>query len=357
MRTLAVVGGGVIGLAVAWHAAEVGWSVTLLDPAVAAGASWIAGGMLAPLSEGWPGEDRVLAFGAASLARWPRFAARLEAATGVGVFVADQTMTVALDQADVADLHTVADWVTERGHQVRLLDRAAVRELEPTLSRTVRAALFAPTEPAIDNRKLMVALRSAAQAAGVVVRARTVHSLTELDHDQIVLATGAASAKLWPELPIRPIKGEILRLRQRPGVAPAPRRVVRARVHGRPLYLVPRPDGIVVGATHYEAGFDATVTVAGVRDLISDAETVLPGIGEYELTEASAGFRPGSPDNLPVIGRLTDRIVAATGHGRNGMLTVPITADAVVGALGGKALPDADVADPQRFSTIAGDIR
>ncbi|MFF3221874.1 glycine oxidase ThiO [Nocardia suismassiliense] len=351
MRTLAVVGGGVIGLGVAWRAAEAGWSVTLFDPAVGSGASWVAGGMLAPLSEGWPGEDRVLAFGAASLARWPEFAARVEAAAGVSVLVADATLTVALDAADAADLRTVAEWVGGRGHELQVLDRAGVRALEPNLARTVRAGLHASAEPAVDNRRLLAALRQAAEAAGVQVRAESVTALDELTHDQVVLAAGASSARLWPELPVRPIKGEILRLRHRPGVAPAPHRVVRARVHGRSVYLVPRPDGIVVGATQYEAGFDTAVTVAGVRDLIADAEAIFPGIGEYELAEASAGSRPGTPDNLPLLGRLSNRVIAATGHGRNGMLTMPLTVDAVLAQLTDTPLPEAEPADPQRFST------
>ncbi|WP_406234132.1 glycine oxidase ThiO [Nocardia sp. NBC_01009] len=350
MRTLAVVGGGAIGLAVAWRAAQAGWTVTNFDPAVGSGASWVAGGMLAPLSEGWPGEDRVLEFGAASLARWPDFAGRVEAATGVHVFVADQTLTVALDGADAADLRTVADWVGGRGNELHLLDRAGVRACEPALARTVRAGLLAPAEPAIDNRRLLDALRQACVAEGVEFRAESVAALDALPHDQIVLAAGAASAGLWPQLPVRPVKGEILRLRHRPGATPPPTRVIRARVHGRPVYLVPRADGIVVGATQYEAGFDTAVTVAGVRDLIADAEAVLPGIGEYELAEASAGSRPGTPDNLPLIGRLTDRIVAATGHGRNGMLAVPLTADAVLSVLDGTVLAAAEAADPQRFS-------
>ncbi|MBF6232188.1 glycine oxidase ThiO [Nocardia farcinica] len=349
MRTLAVVGGGAIGFAVAWRAAEAGWRVTLFDAAAGSGASRVAGGMLAPLSEGWPGEDRVLEFGAASLARWPDFAARLRSATGIDVFVADATLTVALDAADAADLRTVADWVGERGHDLRLLDRAGVRAIEPALARTVRAGMLS-AEPAIDNRQLFRALHAAATAAGVDVRAESVTDLTALTFDQVVLAAGAASAGLWPGLPVRPVKGEILRLRHRPGAAPAPRRVVRARVHGRPVYLVPRADGIVVGATQYEAGFDTTVTVGGVRDLIADAEAVLPGIGEYELAEASAGSRPGTPDNLPLIGRLSERVVAATGHGRNGMLAVPLTVDATMAALGDAPLPEAAAADPHRFT-------
>ncbi|MFI6042433.1 glycine oxidase ThiO [Nocardia sp. NPDC051321] len=351
MRTLAVVGGGVIGLGVAWRAAEAGWSVTLFDPAVGSGASWVAGGMLAPLSEGWPGEDRVLEFGAAALARWPEFAADIAAATGVSVFVADATLTVALDAADAADLRTVAEWVGGRGHELRVLDRAGVRALEPNLARTVRAGLHAPAEPAIDNRRLLAALRTGATAAGVQIRAESVDALDALPHDQIVLAAGAASARLWPGLPVRPIKGEILRLRHRPGVTPAPSRVVRARVHGRAMYLVPRADGIVVGATQYEAGFDTAVTVAGVRDLIADAEAIFPGIGEYELAEAGAGSRPGTPDNLPLLGRLSDRVIAATGNGRNGMLTMPLTVAAVLAQLAGAPLPEAEPADPQRFST------
>ncbi|WP_024801805.1 glycine oxidase ThiO [Nocardia sp. BMG51109] len=353
MRTLAVVGGGVIGLSVAWRAAESGWSVTVFDPAAGSGASWVAGGMLAPLSEGWPGEDEALEFGAAALARWPEFADRIRAATGVPVFVAEQTLTVALDAADAADLRTIADFVTGHGHELRLLDRPGVREVEPDLARTVRAGLLAPTEPAVDNRALVEALRRCCARAGVHIRAESVSAVDDLDHDRIVLATGAAAARLWPSLPVRPVKGEILRLRHRPGAPPPPRRVIRARVHGRPLYLVPRGDGIVVGATQYEAGFDTAVTVAGVRDLIADAEAVLPALGEYELWETSAGARPGTPDNLPLIGRLTDRVIVAAGHGRNGILGVPITAEAVAALLADEVLAEAKAAEPHRFSEVS----
>ncbi|WP_019932385.1 glycine oxidase ThiO [Nocardia sp. BMG111209] len=356
MRTLAVVGGGVIGSAVAWRAAAAGWSVTLFDPAAGTGASWVAGGMLAPLSEGWPGETEALRFGAAALSRWPDLAAELRQATGIDVLVAAATLTVALDAADAADLRTIADFVGTQGHHMQLLDRAGVRATESTLARTVRAGLLAP-EPAADNRLLLQALSRAGTAAGVHLRPETVTTLDDLDHDRVVLAPGAAAARLWPQLPIRPVKGEILRLHHRPGTPPPPRHVVRARVHGRSLYLVPRANGLVVGATQYEAGFDTTVTVAGVRDLIADAEAVLPGIGEYELAEAAAGSRPCTPDNLPLIGALTDRVIVAAGHGRNGILGMPITADAVLALLAGDTLPEAKAADPHRFPQISGGTR
>ncbi|CAM2826862.1 glycine oxidase ThiO [Skermania piniformis] len=345
MRSLAVVGGGVIGLAIAARAADQGWVVTVHDPAPARGASWVAGGMLAPLSESWPGEDAVLGFGAAALERWPGFARWLGRDD---LFTATTTLTVALDTADIADLRTVADWVGERGHELRLLNRAEIRAVAPGLARAVRAGLLSLAEPAVDNRALVGALLAAAVKSGVRY-AEVVHDLADVTADQVVLAAGAASAELWPGLPVRPVKGEILRLRTRPGVARPPAQVLRARVHGRPVYLVPRADGLVVGATQYESGNDTAVTVGGVRDLIADAETLLPTLGEYELAEVSAGLRPMTPDNLPLLGRVSDRVVVATGHGRNGVLTTPLTADAVLAALAGETLEVARCADPHRF--------
>jgi glycine oxidase len=148
---------------------------------------------------------------------------------------------------------------------------------------------------------------------------------------------------------LRPIKGEILRVGVRETSLPPPRHTVRGPVHGRQVYLVPRPDGLVIGATQYEAGFNTEVTVGGVRDLIADAERIVPGIAEYELLEWIAGLRPGTADNLPLIGWLEPGVLAATGHYRNGFLLAPVTAGAVVGLLGGEPLPaEVKAADPLR---------
>ncbi|MEE2031004.1 glycine oxidase ThiO [Rhodococcus chondri] len=349
MATVSVVGGGVIGLSVAWRAACAGWTVTVHDPAPGSGASWVAGGMLAPLSEGWPGEDRVLDLGAASLQRWPDFGARLQRTVDTELFTSGPSLTVALDTADAADLRTIADWVSGHGHEMRILSRAEVRALEPELGPRIRLGLLAPTELSVDNRALVDALRRAAAETGVRFVDAPVRDVADLTADRVVLAAGSASAKLWPELPVRPVKGEILRLRTRPGATPSPQRTVRGSVHGRPVYLVPRDGGLVVGATQYEA-VDTQVTVAGVRDLIADAEALFPAIGEYELHEASAGLRPMTPDNLPLIGRVSERVIAATGHGRNGVLLTPITVDAVLAELGDESLPEAKYADPRRFT-------
>jgi glycine oxidase len=135
---------------------------------------------------------------------------------------------------------------------------------------------------------------------------------------------------------VRPVKGEILRLRCRPGSLPPPARTVRGLVEGRPVYLVPRENGgLVVGATQYEAGFEEAPRVGGVRDLLADAERLVPAVADYALVEAGAGVRPGTPDNLPVVRPLEPGVLAATGHGRNGMLLLPGTLAEVAALLGG----------------------
>lgn len=159
------------------------------------------------------------------------------------------------------------------------------------------------------------------------------HDLSAVEADAVVIANGIDAPALWPGLPVRPVKGEVLRLRWRKGCMPLPRRVIRARVHGRQVYLVPRADGVVVGATQYEHGRDTAPVVSGVRDLLDDACAVLPALGEYELAECGAGLRPMTPDNLPLVHRLDARTLVAAGHGRSGFLLAPWTAEQIVSEL------------------------
>ncbi|WP_304118599.1 glycine oxidase ThiO [Mycolicibacterium bacteremicum] len=325
---LAVIGGGVIGLAVARRAAADGWSVRV-HRTPERGASWVAGGMLAPHSEGWPGEEAQLAIGLESLKLWHTgFLAGLPE----GIVTARKSLVVAVDRADVADLQTVAKWLSAQGHPVT--PTTAARDLEPLLAQGIRHGFTADTELAVDNRALVGALEQACEAAGVQW-APPVTDLAEVDADVRVIANGIDAPTLWPGLSVRPVKGEVLRLRWRKGCMPLPQNVVRARVHGRQVYLVPRPDGVVVGATQYEHGRDTTVVVTGVRDLLDDACAVMPALGEYELAECAAGLRPMTPDGLPLVGRLDERTLVATGHGRNGFLLAPWTAEQIAAELRG----------------------
>ncbi|UQX03460.1 glycine oxidase ThiO [Streptomyces sp. RerS4] len=351
MKRLAVVGAGAIGLTVAWRAAAAGWTVTLYDPDPARGASWVAGGMLAASSEGWPGEEELLGISALSLGRWPEFAERLAAASGLPSGLrTDGTVIVGMDSADLKELDVLADWLAEHGRPVARLTGRELRRREPALSQGIRAALDVPEDLAVDNRLLLAALQAACTAAGVRLVRERVTDLSALAADQIVLSAGAHSAALHPMARVRAAKGEILRVRSRAGVLPPPGRTVRGLVYGRRVYLVPRHDGLVIGATQHEVGHDREVTVGGVRDLIADAETILPTVAEYELVAADAGLRPMSPDNVPLIGRVDARTVLATGHGRNGLLLAPLTADAVLAELDDRALPEAAAAHPRRFA-------
>jgi glycine oxidase len=291
------------------------------------GASWVAGGMLAPHSEGWPGEDRLLQLGLASLALWhDGFLDGLPA----DVVTARESLVVAVDRADAADLRTVGEWLAAKGQPVTLT--SAARDIEPLLAQGIRHGFVAETELAVDNRAVVEALYAHCERLGVRF-APPVTDLSEAQADTVVIANGIDAPTLWPGLPIRPVKGEVLRLRWRRGCMPVPQRVIRARVHGRQVYLVPRADGVVVGATQYEHGRDTAPAVAGVRELLDDACAVLPALGEYELAECAAGLRPMTPDGLPIVERLDERTLVAAGHGRNGFLLAPWTAERIAAEL------------------------
>jgi glycine oxidase len=325
--SLAVIGGGVIGLSVARRAAQAGWSVRV-HRSGERGASWVAAGMLAPHSEGWPGEERQLQLGLESLRLWHD--GGYTDGLPERVISARESLVVAVDRADVADLRTVADWLSAQGHPV--VWESTVRDVEPLLAQGIRHGFRAPTELAVDNRALLEALAVACERYGVHWHG-PVTALAAVDADAVVIANGIDAPRLWPDLPIRPVKGEVLRLRWRKGCMPVPHRVIRARVHGRQVYLVPRVDGVVVGATQYEHGRDTAPVVSGVRDLLDDACAVLPGLGEYELAECGAGLRPMTPDNVPLVGRLDTRTLVAAGHGRNGFLLAPWTAEQIASEL------------------------
>ena len=331
---LAVIGGGVIGLSVARRAAQHGFAVRVHRPGgQESGASWVAGGMLAPHSEGRPGEERLLRLGLASLELWNR--GFLEGLPPQ-VVTARGSLVIAVDAADVADLQAVADWLSIQGHPVTLTNSA--RDREPLLAQGIRHGFFAESELAVDNRAVVAALAVHCEQLGVQW-ASPVSDLAETDAETVVIANGVDAPLLWPGLPVRPVKGEVLRLRWRRGCMPVPQHVIRARVHGRQVYLVPRADGVVVGATQYEHGRDTAPAVSGVRELLDDACAVLPALGEYEFAECAAGLRPATIDNIPLVGRLDDRTLVAAGHGRSGFLLAPWTAEAIVGELRGEPLP------------------
>ncbi|MFJ9086513.1 MULTISPECIES: glycine oxidase ThiO [unclassified Streptomyces] len=370
-----VVGGGIIGLVTAWRAAQRGLSVAVADPEPGGGAAQVAAGMLAAVTELHHGEQTLLGLNLASARRYPDFAAELSEATGQDLgYRACGTLAVALDADDRAHLRELHALQTKSGLESEWLSGRDCRRLEPMLAPGVRGGLRVDGDHQIDPRRLASALVAACERSGVtfhrswterlcVVRDRARGAVladgTELAADQVVLAAGSRSGQLAgvPDAvlpPVRPVKGEVLRLTVPKRYAPFLSRTVRAVVRGSHIYLVPRVNGeLVVGATSNELGWDTTVTAGGVYELLRDAHELVPGITELPLTETRAGLRPGSPDNAPLLGPTAlPGLLLATGHYRNGVLLTPITGDAMAHALTTGELPEeARPFTPQRFGT------
>jgi glycine oxidase len=337
---VAVLGGGLVGLAVAWRARERGLSVLVVDRGeLGAGTSRVAAGMLAPVAEADAGERALLALGLRSAQGWPAFAAELVEVSGIDVgYRTCGTLMLARDRDEAEALERERDLRERFGLRVERLLPSAARRLEPALAPTLRGALHLPDDHAVDPRLVCAALARAAERAGAVLRPGVeVSDLAALPAEQVVIAAGPWSGAFGEEARVRPVKGQSLRLRDPTG----PGLIDRVVRWGPPTpgYLVPRGDGrYVLGATSEERGFDTAVTAGGVHDLLRDASELVPGILELEVEEAIAGLRPGTPDNAPIIGRsLADpRIVWATGHYRNGVLLAPVTAELVVAELAGE---------------------
>ena len=350
-----VVGAGVIGLAIAWRASQAGLSIALVDDEPGQGASYAAAGMLAPVTEAHYGEESLLKLNLDSARRYPSFVEELEAATGTTVaYRPSGTLVVAADDDDAAVVDELLRFQHELGLPAQHLRRRDCRELEPLLAPRIRSGMVTEMDHQVDSRRLVSALLTAGERVGVSVHYRRVATLRVdgnrvagvtlsdgdvLDSSTVVLAAGCWSSQIEglparARPPVRPVKGQILRLRG-PADAPLLGRSVRGVVHGASVYLVPRTDGeVVVGATVEERGFETTVTAGATYELLRDATEIVPGVSELELVEACAGLRPGSPDNAPLLGATAiEGLVVATGHYRNGVLLTPVTADVITEVL------------------------
>jgi glycine oxidase len=350
-----IVGAGVIGLSCAWRLSQRGARVVVIDRrSPPAGATRVAAGMLAPVGELAFGEPELLKMTLAAAELYPDFVAELEAASGISTgYARHGALHVALDRDEAVGLRRVHELQRSLGLGAEWLPPRRCRELEPGLTPSFNGGVHAPGEGAVDPRALVEALFSAADAAGMEARLEDGVDEALLDGERlvglrtgqgddlharfVVLAAGAWSgqARWLPEHtrpPVRPVKGQVLELRGRDGIAPCERIVASERV-----YLVPRADGrLIAGATVEEQGFDTAVTAGGVHELLREAYRLLPDVAEMELVEAAAGLRPGTPDNLPRVGRAPlDGLLWATGHYRNGILLAPLSADAIVAEVEG----------------------
>ncbi|HKG65445.1 MAG TPA: glycine oxidase ThiO [Solirubrobacteraceae bacterium] len=359
-----VVGGGPIGLACAWRAARRGLRSAVIDDGEP-GAWHVAAGMLAPVAEAEFGERELLELGLRSARLFEDFCAELAEATGSDPGLrASGTLVVARDADEAEALDRLIAFRETLGLRVERLRPSQARRAEPALAPTVRLALDVAGDHSIDPRRLVAALRGAVELRrGRAARLRVEDDRVtgvELEDGStvaagaVVVAAGVHAARLgMPErarVPVRPVKGQVLRLRDPRG----PGLVTRV-IRGEQAYLVPRGDGrYVLGATMEERGWDTAATAGGVYELIRDMSEVVPGVLELEIEELEAGLRPATPDNLPAIGRgALEGLVWAVGHHRNGILLTPVTAELVADALAGDESPEwARPADPARFAGV-----
>lgn len=380
---LVVVGGGVIGLSVAWRARQRGMGVTLLErETIGSGTSRVAAGMLAPVAEAEFGEAarRVLDLGLRSADMWPVFAQELQAAAEQQIgFLATGTLLIARDADQARELERQIAFRNSLGLASNRLRPSQAREREPALAPTVRLALEAPDDHSVDPRLLLAALRASCESAGVQLREHAPVARIEADTagervtgvrlgggesaagrgdgeflaaEHVVIASGAWSALIEgiaERVPVRPVRGQLLRLRDPRGAG-----LLSGVVRFEGGYLVPRADGrYVLGATVEERGFDMQPDAGGVYELLREAIEVVPGVRELKIDELCVGLRPGTPDNAPAIGPgELDGLTWATGHHRNGILLAPLTAQLVVALLAGEQGDGTllGACDPRRFS-------
>ncbi|MGU3450347.1 glycine oxidase ThiO [Methylobacterium sp. 391_Methyba4] len=355
---VAVIGGGLIGLSIAWRLARAGRTVTVLErETIGAGASLAATGMLAPAAEHEPGSDPLLPLALDSLRLWPGFRDALEAESGRTIdYRADGTLVLAVGRDEVERLRFRYDLQRRSGLDATWLPGSEVRRLEPGLRPSVTAGIHCPLDHQVDPRLVMEALNEACRRAGVILVERT--AVTTLDWsggrvtgiraadrvvaaETVILASGAWSGEggLLPDalaLPVRPLKGQSLALRTTARTGTLARMVWTEQVH-----MAPKSDGqLIVGATVEDCGFRPGVTAGGLYALLEGARRVLPGIEEMEIEAVWSGYRPTSDDDAPILDTIAPGLVAATGHHRNGYLLAPVTAEAIAALVLHGALPE-----------------
>ena len=321
---IAVVGGGIIGLACAWRLARGGHRVTLYDAAPEAReASWAAAGMLAPHHEATAPDD-LWRLGVASLARWPAFAEQLGGAAALDLRQAGGLLPL-VDPSDAAELDAKRAFLRQQAIPFDDLDSAELARQEPALAHCAGGLRLPAAQ--VNPRRATAALRTACAAAGVELRyGSAVTSLTGLA-DLTVLASGAWTPALATlsglALDGEPVKGQLLRF----AVAGD---LLRSFVHSHHAYLVPRAgEGLVVGSTMVWSGFDKAEDQVAIERLAANARHLLPALADAPIVETWTGLRPRLHSGLPVLARVRPDLVVATGHFRNGILLTPATADAV----------------------------
>ena len=387
---VAVIGAGIVGLGIAWTVAGTGRTVAVIDPAPATGATYAAAGMLAPVSELRYQEGDLLELMLASARLYPGFIEPLGAAE-IG-YRTTATITVGASSADRQSLADLRGAQLAHGLSIEPLTTREARLREPLLNPQLSSAFSTDQDHQVDPRRLADRLEAAIAAIAAagersyppVIRQRAVTLTHEHPSDgssrvngviladgsavhasEVIVANGLSAGRLAGlpdglELPLRPVHGDIIRLRVPAHLRPFVRSTIRGVVRGLPVYLVPRADGtVVLGATERENG-SGGVSAGGVHQLLRDAQVLVPAVAELEIIEVAARARPATPDNAPLLGRVgchgdaaqddIPGLIIATGFYRHGVLLTPVAAEHCVHLIEGTAGDRWHRFRPDRFS-------
>lgn len=350
-----IVGGGVAGLAIGWRLAAGGCQVEVLERGLAGrGSSWAAAGMLAATAESEMRDDKCAHLAHAGRAAWPEFAAELEKVSGISLGYREcGAFLVAQSDRRAGELQSVARALSARGQNVVWHPQEEIVRLEPLLSSKIKGALYAPDDAQVDNRQLSMALARAFKTTGGILREHCDVRALDVKHgavtgvvtadgiilaDKVVIAAGAWSNNIdgiddgvLP--PILPAKGQMTAIAPPEGMAMPNHLIWGEEI----VYLVPRSESLLIGATVEDTGFETSVSRETLEELIARATQLVPSLSSWHVVESWAGLRPRTPDDAPVLGATpVAGLFVASGQYRNGILFAPVLADMIQSLLQGE---------------------
>ena len=366
-----IIGGGIIGLSIAWRLIGIGKKVVVVDKRnLGKEASWAAAGMLSGRLDLKPSEKRLLPIFEKSHHAWPKFAKELENKSGKRIgYRKEGTLMIACDINEEQKLKNNYNFLKNNNIHVSWLSGNKIREKEPYVSNNVLSGFFSPEDHHVNNRYILDALITILkknknncifkentevekiitdkdQVIGVQTRNETIKT------KEIIICSGAWTNKIKnieiKEVPIRPVKGQMVCLKM-----PKNTSLLKHILWRENVYLVPRDNSdLIIGATEEEMGFDKSLTAGGIYNLLKIAREVLPAIENLSIVESWAGLRPATRDEAPIIGpsKKIKGLIYATGHHRNGILLAPLTSNVIKNYyLNGKIENDFNNLRPGRF--------
>ncbi len=366
-----IIGGGIIGLSIAWRLIGIGKKVIIIDKKnLGKEASWAAAGMLSGRLDLKPCEKKLLPIFEKSHLAWPKFAEELENKSGKSIgYKKEGTLRVACDLDEEKKLKNNYDFLKNNKVNITWLSGDKIRDKEPYVSNNVLSGFFSPDDHHVNNRYILDALitilkknknncifKENTEVEKIITNKNQVIGVKTnneiIKTKEIIVCSGAWTSKIKnieiKEVPIRPVKGQMVCLKVPKNIS-----LLKHILWRENVYLVPRNNSdLIIGATEEEMGYDKSLTVGGIYNLLKIAREVLPAIEDLSIVESWSGLRPTSRDDAPIIGpsKKLKGLIYATGHHKNGILLAPLTSSVIKNYyLNGNIGNDFNNFEPGRF--------